>query len=119
MAVTSTVTITGSKSSDGVATVAIGPVTQTNSDAPANTTTQSFSAGTYAAITLPTAVGTSAVKGVFIIPPSNNTGTITLMGANEVGVALHKTEFSYLRLDTSAAPGLKCANAITVEFVWV
>lgn len=111
----STVSISVNKAAEaGGLSEATSAQTFTNNTAPDNRTVQSFASTTFAAVTVPT-----GATGVYIIPPSTNTGAITLKGVTgDTGVTLHKTQATWLSLDTSAAFGLLCASATVVEFEW-
>jgi hypothetical protein len=123
MAVQSTMQISGTKTGGANESVTLGPLTLTNSDAPhAGPTTQSFTAATFAAVTFPALIGSSVIKGVWICPPSTNAGAITLKGVTgDTGFPIHKTEPTFLRLDSVTASnfGILCANNTVIEFIWV
>jgi hypothetical protein len=114
---TSTVSITASKTgrlTGGQDTPAFP--SYTNANAPDNITTQAFTATIYAAVTVP-----SGAKGVIIIPPTSNSGTITFKGVTgDTGVPLHKTQPNAYIFDDATGPafGLLCSASITIEFWW-
>lgn len=113
---TSTVTVTTTKT--GMLTGGQeGPntTTYTNTGAPDNITSQAFSANTFAAVTVPT-----GSLGVRIIPPTANTGAITLKGiTGDTGIPLNKTMPNTVLTDGLPAFGLLCVSAITVVFEWL
>lgn len=120
MAITSTVTITGSKTGDGVSYHTIGPITLTNTDAPIAKTTQRINA-TFAAVTFPAIISPTVCKGV-IIYPLNGSGTITLKGATgDTGIPIHLTEPTFLRFASISASnfGITTTADVTFEFEWV
>ena len=85
-----------------------------NASASDSHTVQAFSANTFAAVTVPT-----GSTGVLIMPPAANAGTITVKGiTGDTGINLHKTNPTFLSLDTSGAFGIVCLNNTTIEFVW-
>jgi hypothetical protein len=97
----------------------IGPHTITNTAAPESRTQQTFAAGVYEAITVPDLVSGQAIKGVIIIPPTDNTGTILLKGATgDVGVSLGKTDPFPLPLFSTTNLGLLCSANTTLTFDW-
>jgi hypothetical protein len=123
MAVTATYQVTGTKTGDANQSVTLGPLTLTNTDAPVSgPTTQSFAAATFAAVTFPALVGSSVIKGVWICPPSANTGAITLKGVTgDTGIPIHKTEPTFLRLASVTASnfGILCVDTTVITFLWV
>lgn len=86
-----------------------------NTSAPDTNTTQSFTAATFAAVTIPT-----GATGVIVVPPDDNTGNITQKGiTGDTGNSLGAiTEPFYLPLASGASLGFLCVNAIALEFVW-
>lgn len=79
------------------------------------TTTQSFAAATFAAITVPT-----GATAMLIIPPSSNAGTITLKGVTgDTGVALSKTLPSAIALGSTPSVGLLCSALTVVTLVFM
>ncbi|HLK55044.1 MAG TPA: hypothetical protein VKU00_00680 [Chthonomonadaceae bacterium] len=85
------------------------------SNSPSDQTVQAFTGGTFASVTVP-----ANTTGVFIVPQAGNTGAITLKGVTgDTGVALNKTQPSFIALDAGAAFGILCANSISITFNWV
>lgn len=122
MAITTTITSSGTKTGGAAGTVTLGPVTKTNTDGPHADTAQTFTAATFAAVTFPTLIGSAVIKGVQIFPPSGNTGTITLKGVTgDTGFQIHKTEMTELRFPsiTASSFGILCSADTTIEFVWL
>lgn len=79
------------------------------------TTTQSFAAATFAAITVPT-----GATAMLIIPPAANAGTITLKGVTgDTGVALSKTLPSAIALGTTPSVGLLCSALTVIVIVFM
>ena len=81
-----------------------------------STTTQTFTAATFASVTVP-----SGATGVYIIPPDVSVGTITFKGATgDTGVNIPQAVPSFMALDPGgAAFGLVCAGNCTITFIWV
>jgi hypothetical protein len=111
---TSTVTLTALKTGETGGVNEGGTQTFTNASAPDGRTVQTFSASTFAAVSV-----SSGATGVYIIPPSTNAGTITLKGVTgDTGLALHPTQPSFISLATTASFGLLCSASTVVEFLW-
>ncbi len=79
------------------------------------TLTQTFTAATFAAITVP-----ANTTAMLLIPPSGNVGTITLKGVTgDTGVLLHKTKPTCVALDTSPTVGLLCSATTVMTIVFM
>lgn len=79
------------------------------------TTTQSFTAATFAAITVP-----ANSTAMLIIPPAANVGAITLKGVTgDTGVLIHKTLPTCIALGTTPSVGLLCANTTIVTIIFM
>lgn len=114
MAITATVTISGTKTGMDTGSTAIAPATITNAASVANITVQSFAVATFAAVTVPT-----GAVGVIIKPPAANLGTITLKGiTGDTGVSLHATNAHVQSLAAGATFGLLCSALTVIEFHW-
>lgn len=80
-----------------------------------NTLTQTFTAATYASITVP-----AAATAMLLILPSSNVGAVTLKGNTaDTGVKLHKTFPTMVALDPTGTPGLLCANTTVVTIIFM
>lgn len=95
-----------------------------NQDSPVATTTQTFAHNTYAAITQPTLTGNQVIRGVFITGTASGCSLRLKGDSGDTGFLLHRTETTYLSLDTGATPGILAfqdsGSADTfVKFVWV
>ncbi len=114
MAILATVNITGTKTGMDTGSTAIAPAVISNPTSVASVTVQSFTAATFAAVTVP-----SGAVGVIIKPPAANVGTITLTGVTgDTGVPLHKTNAHVQSLDTGSGFGLLCSANTTIELHW-
>jgi hypothetical protein len=119
MAIETTIEISGTKEDGRGGEITIGPHTLTNTDGPEARTTQAFAANTFEAVAVPEQIGTAAIRGVVIIPPTDNSGAITLKGVTgDTGIDLHKTKPTVLSLNSTTNLGLLCASAITLTFDW-
>lgn len=114
MPVLATITVTGTKTGLETGSTAIAPAVITNATSVANTTTQSFAAATFAAVTVPT-----GAVGVIIKPPAANLGTITMKGVTgDTGIPLHKTNAHMQSLEVGATFGILCSALTVIEFCW-
>lgn len=115
MAVTSTINLQLTTTGDpGLSTRGTNLTVNKGSSVP-NVTTQVFTGGSFAAVTVPT-----GATGVFIIPPTNNNGAITLKGVTgDTGIGLDQVNPSYISLAANPSFGLLCVNSITMEYIWV
>lgn len=88
----------------------------TNTAAPDSLTTQSFTAATFAAVSIPT-----GATGVVIIPPAGNAGNITIKGiTGDTGILLGVlTKPYYQPLTASSSLGILCAADTVLEFNWM
>ena len=100
MATTAAKTITITLTGDVAGTQTFSPASNTTSAAKIDIVSLSTGANT---ITVPSVTGFT-VTGVVIAPPAANTNLITIKGVSgDTGVALHKTDPSYIALDSSVA----------------
>lgn len=118
MAVASTISIQITKTGlQNNGTVNIPANSVTNAAAPeAGPQSQSFSANTFAAVTIP-----SGATGVFIEIPSTNTNTVTQKGVTgDTGNIIVTTGGMawWMPLGTSAQLGFLCVGAISLTFTW-
>lgn len=90
-----------------------------NAVAPGAVSIYTLAAG-FNTITLPT--GGSTPRGATIIPPDDNTETLTLKGVTgDTGIALHKTDPTVITFDTvpPASIGLTAGGTITgLRIIW-
>lgn len=126
MAVTSTFTVSGTKSgavagsaSGTPGTLNIGSFTVTNPNSGNDVTHVTFASATFISTTVPTPPGTT-YKGVWIQKPAGNAVSLTLKGVTgDTGHALNLTDPDYISLAaTQTTLGIASGGAVTIELWW-
>lgn len=121
MGITSVLNVSGSKSGDPISNDIIGPYALTNLNATRGKVTQKFTAATFAAVVFPALAGSEVINWVIIVPPTVNSGTITIKGVTgDTGVPVSKTQPFFLAFDGISASnfGILCSADTVIEFIW-
>lgn len=79
-------------------------------------TTQTFTAATFAAVTIPT-----GTVGVMIDIPAGNTGTVVMKGSTgDTGIFLNPAGRNVMTFDkANLGFGLLCSSGVIINFWWV